>query len=212
MKLKSVRALAVALIIIGSLTGEVNAAVVFDNATTTDTSGGFFTHDIFTAFDSFTLNNTTVGAIQLEMSAYLSSISEISVDVGIWTDVNSGSVFSQTFDLSTSALATYSLLSSGDYDLYSIVLDITDIALDGSYWLSVYTTGVSGGGLLVPFSSTPVDGDDSFIQYNSGVEELLTGRDLSFELYDAIPEPATGGLMVLISGGLFFTRRFFPAV
>ena len=30
------------------------------------------------------------------------------------------------------------------------------------------------------------------------------------ELYP-IPEPATGGLMVLVSGGIFFTRRFFIA-
>lgn len=193
--------------------GLANADLIYDNASTRDSSGGYFTHEIWTAFDSFFVPPTLITNVKLEMSEYISDISEVTVELGIWTDVSSGNIFSQSFDLGTSSLASYSLINdSGLYDLFQISLDISDIHLDGSYWISVHTIDTSGGGLLVPYSTYPIEGDELFIQY-LGYSYYQPGTDLSFELYStSVPEPSSVVLFSLAFIGLFrFNKEIKPS-
>lgn len=112
-------------------------------------------------------------------------------------------------DVLIGSLSTF-ISGTGDFGDYAATLTgVISAPWQGDTWITV--SGVNAGDWVYTTSVVlddlgPLD-PPQIIFFDNGGAGVLPG-----ELDGSViicPEPATGGLMVLISGGIFFTRRIF---
>lgn len=88
-------------------------------------------------------------------------------------------------------------------------LDLDGTAASFPYFVLWFEDVLPQSGSVSAAGSAVVNFDFANLPYSVGDSIDLQGNgEVVFE-FVAIPEPASAGLMVLISGGIYFTRRFF---
>lgn len=188
------------------VTNLASAALIWDNGSGTSNTGGGYCGscgavDAYTMFDNFSLS-TSLGSASLEWDAAFGNFLSPTgaVRVGVWSNYNSGQLWSQLFNYSDLTLVSN---NGGSNKTVSTLLSGLNLSA-GNYWLSL-----SGENMYFNTSGSGTSGQVwSGNLGNGGNPQNVT--ELGFRLYGAssnVPEPSAIILFALGLVGLTLVRR-----
>ncbi|MDX2464538.1 MAG: PEP-CTERM sorting domain-containing protein [Porticoccus sp.] len=175
--------------------GQLNAAVVYNNGSSTTHTGGYCSDCSgggWTVYDDFTLSaNTVIGGIEWDAAYYAGTDTSNDITISFSSAVGSGLIASSTFTWSDVVTNNNSNVNSTFY------ADLVDLAFNaGTYYLSIYSynhfmPNSSGNGVW------QTRGDATFVRDSAYIPFRLFGEN---DVVGHVPVPTT---LVLMSLGLF---------
>lgn len=184
-----------------------HADLIWDNGTSTTHTGGYCAScgplDYYTMFDDFSVSSATPSALLVWDASFGNfSSSTGAVRIGVWSDYNSGLLWSQLFNYADLTLISTNAVNYYENKTVSALLSGLNLA-QGSYWLSF-------SGEDMHFSTQTSGNAGQVASLNTGGSPY-TGTALSFRLFsaptNAVPAPASIGLLGLALVGLALRRR-----
>ena len=150
-------------------------------------------------FDSFVAGTTASFGTSafLTVGGTSSQLDNFYFDLGSSYEINAMAVWNQS---GTASLNTFDIYSSAD-------IGFTSTTLLGSY--SIGYIGGTEPSNVFSFIATDAQYFMIDVTSNYGYADSTRVNEVAFA---AIPEPASLGLIGLVTGGIYFARRFFPSV
>jgi len=178
--------------------GQLNAAVIYDNGTSTTHNGGWCSHcsgnTTYVVYDDFTFDtNSIIGGIEWDAAYYSNTDTSNDITISFSSGVGTGLIASSIFTWSDVVTNNNSNQNSTFY------ADLVDLAFDaGTYYLSIvsynhFMPQTGGDGVWQTNNGTPVVRANSYIPFRLFGENDTGGNG-------NIPVPAT---LLLMSLGLF---------
>lgn len=185
-----------------------SASLVWDNGSGNTNEGGYCGScgavDAYTMFDDFTLSDSLASAT-LEWDASFANFDSATgaVRIGVWSDYNSGQLWSELFNYADLTLVSNNTNGWSPNKTVATLLSGLNLSA-GSYWLSF-----SGEDMSFDTNGTGNSGQVGEWALNSGGSPQNV-RELGFRLYSASASvPESSGLILFGLGfaGLLLSRR-----